>query len=82
MSTGITEMIRGSKINDYVDGIWGCEFIEKPIRSNLDIRIDEENEEDYVLACPDLWNTGDKVSLIIPADKIKLTLKPAAGEKK
>ena len=42
----------------------------------------EENEEDYVLACPDLWNTGDKVSLIIPADKIKLTLKPAAGEKK
>ena len=42
----------------------------------------EENEEDYVLACPDLWNTGDKVSLIIPANKIKLTLKPAAGEKK
>ena len=42
----------------------------------------EENEEDYVLACPDLWNTGDKVSLVIPADKIKLTLKPAAGEKK
>ena len=42
----------------------------------------EENEEDYVLACPDLWNIGDQVSLIIPADKIKLTLKPAAGEKK
>ena len=42
----------------------------------------EENEEDYVLACPDLWNTGDKVSLVIPVDKIKLTLKPAAGEKK
>ena len=41
----------------------------------------EENEEDYVLACPDLWNTGDKVSLIIPADKIKLTLKAMAGEK-
>lgn len=42
----------------------------------------EENEEDYVLACPDLWNTGDKVSLIIPADKIKLTLKPVTGEDK
>lgn len=44
VSTGITEMIRGSKINEYVDGIWGCEFIEKPIRSNLDIKIDEKND--------------------------------------
>lgn len=35
----------------------------------------EENEEDYVLSCPDLWNTGDYVSLIIPREKIKLTLK-------
>lgn len=35
----------------------------------------EENEEDFVLSCPDLWNTGDLVSLIIPKDKIKLTLK-------
>ena len=35
----------------------------------------EENEEDYVLSCPDLWNTGDLVSLIIPKDKIKMTLK-------
>jgi spermidine/putrescine transport system ATP-binding protein len=35
----------------------------------------EENEEDYVFSCPDLWNTGDLVSLIIPSDKIKLTLK-------
>ena len=45
VSTGITEMIKGSKINDYVDGIWGCEFIESPIRSNLDIRVDKENGE-------------------------------------
>ncbi len=36
----------------------------------------EENEEDYVLSCPDLWNTGDLVSLIIPKEKIKLCLKP------
>jgi spermidine/putrescine transport system ATP-binding protein len=34
-----------------------------------------ENEEDYVLSCPDLWNTDDHVSLIIPKDQIKLTLK-------
>lgn len=34
-----------------------------------------ENEEDYVLACEDLWNENDLVSLVIPPDKIKLTLK-------
>jgi len=34
-----------------------------------------ENEEDYVFACDDLWNENDRVSLIIPADKIKLTLR-------
>lgn len=42
----------------------------------------EDNEEDYVLACPDLWNTDDMVSLIIPAEKIKLTLKPEVESKK
>lgn len=47
VSTGITEMIRGSKINDYVDGIWGCEFIENPIRSCLDIKLaDKESPID------------------------------------
>lgn len=35
VSTGITEMIKGSKIFKYVDGIWGCEFIEDPILSKL-----------------------------------------------
>jgi spermidine/putrescine transport system ATP-binding protein len=35
----------------------------------------EENEEDYVFSCPDLWNVDDLVSVIIPKDKIKLTLK-------
>lgn len=49
VSTGITEMIKGSEINDCVDGIWGCEFIEKPIRSELDIKIDEEQKDDGVL---------------------------------
>ncbi len=35
----------------------------------------EENEEDYVLSCPDLWNTGDLVGIIIPKEKIKISLK-------
>ena len=41
-----------------------------------------ENEEDYVLACEDLWNENDLVSLIIPKEKIKLSLKVAEGKKK
>ncbi len=40
-----------------------------------------ENEEDYVLACEDLWNENDLVSLSIPKEKIKLTLKVAEGTK-
>ena len=40
-----------------------------------------ENEEDYVLACEDLWNENDLVSLIIPKDKIRLTLKATEGTK-
>ena len=40
-----------------------------------------ENEEDYVLACEDTWNENDLVSLSIPKDKIKLTLKVAEGGK-
>ena len=35
----------------------------------------EENEEDYVFSCPDLWNTGDLVGIIIAPEKIKMTLK-------
>ena len=40
-----------------------------------------ENEEDYVLACEDLWNENDLVSLSIPKDKIRLSLKIAEGGK-
>ena len=32
VSTGLAEMIRGSEISRYVDGIWGCEFIESPLQ--------------------------------------------------
>ncbi len=35
----------------------------------------EESEEDFVFATEDLWNENDLVSVIIPKDKIKLTLK-------
>jgi len=31
VSTGLAEMIRGSRIASCVDGIWGCEFIENPL---------------------------------------------------
>ncbi len=42
----------------------------------------EEEEEDFVFSTDDLWNENDYVSVIIPKDKIKLTLKPTAEEKK
>ena len=29
VSTGMSEVIKGSAVNDYVDGIWGCELIEE-----------------------------------------------------
>ena len=35
----------------------------------------DESEEDFVFATDDLWNENDFVSVIIPKDKIKLTLK-------
>ena len=30
MSTGISQIIRGSVVQPYVKNIWGCEFIEEP----------------------------------------------------
>lgn len=35
VSTGLAQVIRGSEISRYVKGIWGCEFIEEPIKSKL-----------------------------------------------
>jgi len=32
VSTGLAKMIKGSKIAPFVDGIWGCEFIENPFQ--------------------------------------------------
>lgn len=31
VSTGLAEMIRGSAIAPFVNGVWGCEFIENPL---------------------------------------------------
>ena len=32
VSTGLAEMVRGSAIAPYVDGVWACEFIESPLQ--------------------------------------------------
>jgi hypothetical protein len=32
VSTGLAEMIRGSTVAPHVEAIWGCEFIENPLR--------------------------------------------------
>lgn len=49
ISTGLTNMIKGSLINEYVDGIWGCDFIETPIRSNIDVKLKEQEKGDGVI---------------------------------
>lgn len=42
VSTGITQIIKGSVVNEYVDGIWGCEFIEDSIDEDNDKKIISE----------------------------------------
>ena len=49
-------------------------IIYKGDHYQLIVRTDE-NEEDFVLDTEDTWNVNDRVSVIIPKDKIKLTLK-------
>ena len=41
----------------------------------------EENEEDFVFATDDLWNENDYVSVVIPKEKIKLSLKNTEGKR-
>ncbi len=50
ISTGLTAMIRGALQDEIVDGIWGCEFIENPKRSSLEIRIDEKQNQSSVIS--------------------------------
>lgn len=35
----------------------------------------DENEEDYIIDTEDTWNVNDRVSVIIPKEKIKISLK-------
>ncbi len=48
VSTGLAEMIRGSRIGNEVEGIWGCEFIENPLLpgflSQKELLIDGDRE--------------------------------------
>jgi hypothetical protein len=50
VSTGLAEMIRGSAIAPYVDGIWGCEFIENPLQPGFISQGDFGLEADAVIA--------------------------------
>ena len=38
ISTGLAEMIRGSKIAPHCDGIFGCEFVEEPLPPNFSLQ--------------------------------------------
>ncbi len=49
-------------------------IIYKGDHYQLIVRTDE-NEEDYVFDTEDTWNENDRVSVIIPKEKIKLSLK-------
>jgi len=64
----------GGAIGHIISLIYKSEYYRYIVRT--------ENEEDYVLACEDLWNENDQVSLIIPKEKIRLTLKNAEDGKK
>ncbi len=64
----------GGAVGNIISLIYKSEYYQYIVRT--------ENEEDYVLACEDLWNENDRVSLIIPKEKIHLTLKNQKESKK
>ena len=70
--------LKDIEISDHADegGAMGniISIIYKGDHYQLIVRTDE-NEEDYVFDTEDTWNENDRVSVIIPKDKIKLTLK-------
>ncbi|MGN0822195.1 MAG: ABC transporter ATP-binding protein, partial [Candidatus Gallimonas sp.] len=57
-------------------------IIYKGDHYRLIVRTDGEEEEDFVFATDDLWNENDYVSVVIPKDKIKLTLKQTEDKKR
>ena len=70
--------LKDIEISDHADegGAIGniVSIIYKGDHYQLIVRTDE-NEEDYVFDTEDTWNENDRVSVIIPKEKIKLTLK-------
>ena len=70
--------LKDIEISDH-EGDGGAEgniisIIYKGDHYQLIVRTDE-NEEDFVFDTEDTWNENDRVSVIIPKDKIKLSLK-------
>ena len=58
----------GGAIGNIVSMIYKVDHYQLIVRT-------DENEEDFVFDTEDSWNENDKVSVIIPKDKIKLSLK-------
>jgi hypothetical protein len=50
VTTGLAEMVRGSAIAPYVDGIWGSEFIENPLQPGYLDQDDLEIESDDIIS--------------------------------
>ncbi len=51
ISTGLTEMIKGSIVAEHVEYIWGCEFIENVIKSDIVIKeYKNQNKDETQLA--------------------------------
>ncbi len=57
-------------------------IIYKGDHYRLIVRTDGEDEEDFVFATDDLWNENDRVSVVVPKDKIRLTLKNTEDKKR
>lgn len=69
ISTGLTTMIRGSAISQYVNGIWGCEFIENPIQSNLAPKTLIDSEENIVRQIGYIIDNTSKTRAIFEINK-------------
>jgi len=70
VSTGLTAMIQGTPIIEYVEknGIWGCEFIEKPIQSKL-VEHMSENDEGYIRQIGYIIDNTSKTRAIFEINK-------------
>ncbi len=48
VSTGMSEIIKGSSVMQYVDGVWGCEFLEEERQSDLGPKTENGNPEKVI----------------------------------